>query len=92
MKRLMALVEMTPCFLSLGESCSFDLIESENSVEAVEDMICFGYSRNGWFCSGKAVERVRWAMRVPFQVDGNEVWGVLSSAVKCAKWLHLERV
>lgn len=55
----MALVEMTTCFLSLGESCSSDLIEFENSVEAVEDVICFVYSRNGWFCSGKAVERVR---------------------------------
>lgn len=65
-KRLMALVEMTACFLSLGESCSSDLIEFENTVEAVEDVICFVYSRNGWFCSGKAVERVRWAVRVLF--------------------------
>lgn len=85
----MELIEMTPCFLSLGESCSSDITESESSVE---DIICFGYSRNGWFCSGKAVERVRWAMRVPFQVDSNEVWDVLSSVVKCANWPHVERV
>lgn len=81
-KRLMALVEMTACFLSLGESCSSDLIEFEKCWSHWRcDLFCLQQKWMVLFRQGGGKGEMGSESTISFQVEGNEMWDVLSIVV-----------